>query len=235
MDPLDDDLQDPNEGAFVGEAPSEEMRNLVYERTSVYRIEGEFPKHLHYKIIYGIKFYVDEILNVRDSKSLTVDEVLEWIDKVEDDVILQIMKFRGFDALLCYYQVPELITYQPKLKGINILELKGILEGIKLAARRHSSRLWIEGDSQTAICWVNGRGSPPWQAIRTLAAIKHLLPLFLEWKASHIGREASCPADLLASWRKQDGEEYVQLEHLGNDLQTALHLDAIGKEYLRIK
>ncbi|KAK1296336.1 hypothetical protein QJS10_CPB15g00639 [Acorus calamus] len=120
--------------------------------------------------------------------------------------------------------VLEGIVVQSLRELINILELKGILEGIKLAARRHSSRLWIEGDSQTAICWINGRGSPPWQAIKTLAAIKHLLPLFLEWKASHIRRETNCPADLLASWRKQDGEECPAARQLWSIIASILNI-----------
>ncbi|KAK1276565.1 hypothetical protein QJS04_geneDACA011784 [Acorus gramineus] len=129
----------------------------------------------------------------------------------------------------------EGIAVQVPKVSINILELQGILEGIRLALKHRRSKLWIEGDSSTAISWVNGRGSPSWTATRTLSAISHSLRSLTRWKASHIRHEANQLADLLAAWRVIDGEEHILADMVWDELDRALKSDAEGTMYERIR
>ncbi|KAK1307937.1 hypothetical protein QJS10_CPA09g00577 [Acorus calamus] len=129
----------------------------------------------------------------------------------------------------------EGIAVQCPRSSINILELKGFYEGIKLALKHRKTRLWLEGDSKTAVAWINGMGSPPWQAYRPLTAVRHALTSLSLWKASHICREANQPADLLAALRTQDGEESIPPGVIWNDFQTLIRTDAEGHPYPRIK
>ncbi|KAK1293537.1 hypothetical protein QJS10_CPB17g00725 [Acorus calamus] len=119
--------------------------------------------------------------------------------------------------------------------SINILELKGFYGGIKIALKHRQTRLWLEGDSNTAVAWINSTGSPPWQAVRPLSAICHALSSFSLWKASHICREANQLADLLAALRDQDREEIISPGVIWNDFQTLVRTDAEGHPYPRIK
>ncbi|KAK1257350.1 hypothetical protein QJS04_geneDACA012756 [Acorus gramineus] len=52
------------------------------------------------------------------------------------------------------------------LNSINLLEFRGILQGLKLARALDISKIHMESDSSTAIAWVQGQGSLPWQALR---------------------------------------------------------------------
>ncbi|KAK1299942.1 hypothetical protein QJS10_CPB13g01063 [Acorus calamus] len=143
----------------------------------------------------------------------------------------------GYGALLRSHTGKFLagVAAQVPRASINILELKGILAGISLAILQGSPNLWIGSDSATAISWVNAKGFPPWTALQTLCSINHSLASFVQWKATHIGREANQPADLLASWYKQDGLQLISAGATWEALTRAIRLDAEGTAFPRIK
>ncbi|KAK1308283.1 hypothetical protein QJS10_CPA09g00726 [Acorus calamus] len=45
--------------------------------------------------------------------------------------------------------------------SINLLELKGVVAGMKLAQRMGAQQIWSETDSTTAVAWAHGKGLIP--------------------------------------------------------------------------
>ncbi|KAK1295842.1 hypothetical protein QJS10_CPB15g00882 [Acorus calamus] len=119
------------------------------------------------------------------------------------------------------------------LPSINLLELKAIERGIWLSSQIGASKLWIESDSTTALGWIKGKGSRPWNSIRSLRNIDYGLGALEIWEATHIQREGNCPADLLASYSSEHGEFLIQPAEIWQELRDALHQDASGTIYLR--
>ncbi|KAK1324302.1 hypothetical protein QJS10_CPA01g01778 [Acorus calamus] len=100
--------------------------------------------------------------------------------------------------------------------SINVLELKGIAEGLKLCLRLGNLNLlkvWSELDSTTAIAWANGKGVIPWTALRDLRLIHHISSQLTKLKASHVFREGNRVADCLASLQSSIGTSVLQPSH----------------------
>ncbi|KAK1302693.1 hypothetical protein QJS10_CPB12g01020 [Acorus calamus] len=65
----------------------------------------------------------------------------------------------------------QAIAARTRAASINLLELKGILAGLRLN-RGNTSKVWSESDSTTAVAWAQGKGIIPWTALRDLRDIK---------------------------------------------------------------
>ncbi|KAK1325494.1 hypothetical protein QJS10_CPA01g02289 [Acorus calamus] len=96
-------------------------------------------------------------------------------------------------------------TQESSLLSINVLEFRGILQGLKLARSLGLQKIHIESDSTTAIAWVQGKGCLPWQAFRDHFAMLSILESFDSWRASHVLCEGNQVVDYLAAWRDFPG------------------------------
>ncbi|KAK1256495.1 hypothetical protein QJS04_geneDACA001486 [Acorus gramineus] len=117
------------------------------------------------------------------------------------------------------------------LPSINLLELKAIEQGVLLGSSIHAHKLWIESDSITALAWLNGRGTTPWTAIRSLRNIHQYLDQLEDWKATHIHREENSPADILAASQSMRGESIFLPGQLWNDLAEEIEKDRQATGY----
>ncbi|KAK1280618.1 hypothetical protein QJS04_geneDACA020589 [Acorus gramineus] len=99
----------------------------------------------------------------------------------------------------------EALSTRVRADSINLLELKGLVEGMQLCHSLRASRVWLESDSTTAIAWIHGRGIIPWRAFRDLRTFSTLSNSLLEWKATHVYREGNQVADHLAAFQSAMG------------------------------
>ncbi|KAK1280321.1 hypothetical protein QJS04_geneDACA021291 [Acorus gramineus] len=118
--------------------------------------------------------------------------------------------------------------------SINLLELKGLVEGMQLCHSLRASRVWLESDSTTAIAWIHGRGIIPWRAFRDLRTFSTLSNSLLEWKATHVYREGNQVADHLAAFQSAMGYQIHEPPDFWPDLLKLLMKDKDGKVTTRI-
>ncbi|KAK1326813.1 hypothetical protein QJS10_CPA01g01649 [Acorus calamus] len=126
------------------------------------------------------------------------------------------------------------LAARTRASSINILELKGIVAGIKLCSTLHAPRIWSETDSTTAKAWAEGKGLIPWNAFRDLRQLRFLVGQLIDWKITHVYREANSVADLLASTQSTIDTSIFSPSQLWEDIQALLQDDKAGKVYDRV-
>ncbi|KAK1311822.1 hypothetical protein QJS10_CPA07g00882 [Acorus calamus] len=85
----------------------------------------------------------------------------------------------------------QALTARVRAASINILELKGLVEGLSLCSSLITPRIWLETDSTTVVAWIQGKGHVPWTAFRDLRRFHCLTSSLCEWKVSHTYREVA--------------------------------------------
>ncbi|XP_077228479.1 uncharacterized protein LOC143861436 [Tasmannia lanceolata] len=78
------------------------------------------------------------------------------------------------------------------------LEIRAVLEGLRLASSWGLTKIWIEVDSKTAADIIMGTSKTPWKCFTHIQVIPHLLSRLVQWKVSHIWREGNSVADYLS-------------------------------------
>ncbi|XP_077226476.1 uncharacterized protein LOC143859710 [Tasmannia lanceolata] len=78
------------------------------------------------------------------------------------------------------------------------LEIRAVLEGLRLASSWGLTKIWIEVDSKTAADIIMATSKTPWKCFTHIQVIHHLLSRLVQWKVSHIWREGNSVADYLS-------------------------------------
>ncbi|KAK1310312.1 hypothetical protein QJS10_CPA08g00962 [Acorus calamus] len=127
----------------------------------------------------------------------------------------------------------QALTARVRAASINILELKGLVEGLSLCSSLITPRIWLETDSTTVVAWIQGKGHVPWTAFRDLRRFHCLTSSLCEWKVSHTYREGNKAADLLAAHQSLMGFTIYEPPLFWEELQLVLKEDKEGKVQLR--
>ncbi|KAL5714897.1 hypothetical protein ACHQM5_016799 [Ranunculus cassubicifolius] len=85
-----------------------------------------------------------------------------------------------------------------KYTNILMLELEGILNGVKIMRQVQYWRIWIESASQRAVNALLGTEMGPWYSLNMTAEILEELQGFEHYRIEHCRRECNTVADFLA-------------------------------------
>ncbi|XP_077232588.1 uncharacterized protein LOC143869923 [Tasmannia lanceolata] len=132
-----------------------------------------------------------------------------------------------FGEVACFFSMNVL------KEEIYILEIRAICEGVAAASRLGIRHLWIEADSSFAVDVFNEKSQTPWRSITKFDTAKAYLD-GIQWKISHIWREANSAVDYLSKRDCLCKGEDIPLDNIPVPLSEILKNDAEGKEYQRL-
>ncbi|XP_077232004.1 uncharacterized protein LOC143865684 [Tasmannia lanceolata] len=116
---------------------------------------------------------------------------------------------------------------------ITILELKAIDYGLSLAQEKALIRIWVESDSLNAINIINSQAPCPWKALTLLDKIYLGLADFVDWKVTHVWREANSAADFLSKEDCPCKGEDIPPSSIPISLKDIIASDSAGVPYTR--
>ncbi|KAK1279308.1 hypothetical protein QJS04_geneDACA023006 [Acorus gramineus] len=182
------------------------------------------------KILFGIS------LKSKSSHPIKV----RWIHPLEDWVKVNSDRALGDDRFAfgavvrdTHGECLSAMAARTRAASINILELQGILAGLRLCRGFHN-KVWSESNSSTAVAWAMGRGTIPWTAFRYLREIEEIANTFSEWKITHIYREGNRVADALAALQSTMGSTLFSPSQLNNEIQVLLVEEKDGITQIRV-
>lgn len=79
------------------------------------------------------------------------------------------------------------------------VEAMAALQGIILAKKWNCTHLWIEGDSNNIIKYLNGTSQPSWSIHNIMFFAIDIIRTFKKCHISHIYQEANCSTDWAAN------------------------------------
>ncbi|KAK1273201.1 hypothetical protein QJS04_geneDACA023308 [Acorus gramineus] len=131
--------------------------------------------------------------------------MIGWV-KVNSDSSKSDDRF-AFGALVrdCSGNCLSALSARVRAASINILELKGLVEGLRFCSSIQASRVWLETDSTTVIAWIHGRGCIPWIAFRDLRSFVSLSAPLTAWRSTQVYREGNRAVDLLTAYQSTLG------------------------------
>ncbi|XP_077252703.1 uncharacterized protein LOC143892126 [Tasmannia lanceolata] len=130
-------------------------------------------------------------------------------------------------------QVIHIFSISVDKDEIFSLEIQAICEGIGVAEKLGISNLWIETDSTFAVDSINKKTDPPWKKLDQIFKARHKLG-GMNWKISHIWREANAAADFLSKRNCPFKGVDIPLEGIPEPLHQILCDDMRGKFYQRL-
>ncbi|XP_077228461.1 uncharacterized protein LOC143861420 [Tasmannia lanceolata] len=113
------------------------------------------------------------------------------------------------------------------------LEIKAICIGVEVAKRLGITHLWIEADSNFAVNSFAKLSDPPWKNLSEISKCWKFLNT-IDWKITHIWREANSVADLLSKRDYPCKSLNIPLQCIPNYLRDSISRDISGEMYLRL-
>ncbi|XP_077220980.1 uncharacterized protein LOC143854760 [Tasmannia lanceolata] len=134
---------------------------------------------------------------------------------------------RDLNSVLALFSIPA------SGDDITILELKAIDYGIFLAQKKALNRIWVESDSLNAVNIINSQAPCPWKALTLLDKICLGLAAFVDWKVTHVWREANLVADFLSKEDCPCKGDDIPPSSIPNPLKDIIATDSAGVPYTR--